>query len=585
MNVVFVSTLFLGVVLASVVEGATATNLQAIFRKGQTFVTFNEVSGASVTYQVYRDAAPIISVANRTPIAVLDQGSGINKYTNTNFIVTDLGSPLPNGTGLLVWTTSAAGDFYYAVTNSSDSSIVAGVNATTAAVQETVFAVPGSIQLKAAYSANGPGTNRVTEYFAWEDYAKWEHAAWTYYGHRYDVVTQPTLQADAMYPLTVILHPADGSGYKEPLWYVPPIGTGVYVIPRDNNFSAVAEPFHGLNLNTTYWYGHRRADGVVVNDTEQRVIRYVLLTTADPAFQVDASRRYISGASLGGGGSMHFAYHHPTLFAAAAPTIGWVDPVSTSLNYAPYFGSPIESGLAWNDWEDQAWLVAQRPQLPPIVYTFGKDDPILSAAAYPKLLEQTEAARQAYFAMWRNTGHSSFYLLDNADYHRFKSNEAYPAFSAAGNSDAFTAQEGQRNVQLDWSSALHNLGPGTGVTDTDEVFAMSFKSLSGDTTASVTIRNTQAFKLTPGTQVRWWNVPQSDGAAIQSGVATADSDGLITVSLQILGFGNRLKIARGADAGEPGAAPGEPAPSINGSTAPIVTGPSGPMKLRIVPVS
>jgi hypothetical protein len=279
---------------------------------------------------------------------------------------------------------------------------------------------------------------------------------------------------------------------------------------------------------------------------------------------------------------MHLAAHHPTVFAAAAPSVGWVDPATTSLNYFPYFGSTTEHSVPWEQWNDQAWLIANRQAVPPIIYTFGKDDPIVSAAAYPNLLAETERTRKAYFARWQNTGHSQFYLTENADVMRFKLNEAYPAFAAAGNSDSFAAQEGQRNVGLDWSSALHSLGGGTGIADTAANFAMSFKSLNSDTTANVTIRNAQSFVLAPGEQVSWWNLPANGGAPIQAGIVAADSGAVVTMNVAILAAGNRLVLARGTDGSNnpPNVPPGPPAPPLP-PPPPVLAAPGPATNLRI----
>ena len=149
--------------------GAIVTNLDTRFRAGQVFLTFREMAGIGVIYQVYRSVQPITSVSGLTPVATLPQGSGINQHTQTALIITDLGSPLPAGTGLLVLTSRQTGSFYYAVTNSTTSALVAGVNATTTSVNETVWATPGAVQQRLPYT-NYEG-NRLTEYFAWEDYA------------------------------------------------------------------------------------------------------------------------------------------------------------------------------------------------------------------------------------------------------------------------------------------------------------------------------------------------------------------------------------------------------------------------------
>jgi dienelactone hydrolase len=533
---------------AAVGEAATVTNLRVLVQKGQAFVTFTEIAGSGVTYRIYRSLQPITSVSAMTPIATLAQGSGLNRYTGRTFIITDLGTELPAQTGLLVWTTSTSGAYYYAVTNSGDATLVSGTNVTVSPANEVALAVPGSIQLKAPYGEFGAGSHQVTEYFAWEDYATWDQARWPYYGHRYNVLVPPSgLQAGVKYPLMLLLHPADTSGYRE-----PPTGygttLGITVVPRDNSFEfGDPDPYNGTNHSWSFWYGWKRgSDNIVVNTTERRCVRYVQLTKDDPKYQVDPTRLHVMGASLGGGGAMHVAYHFPQLFASAAASIGWPDPTTTrgSLRYEDFLGQRVENGELWDSWVDQRWLVEHRsPLAVPIIYTFAKNDPILPAVGYPPLLTATETYKDAYIAKWQDVGHNTFYLSGAASWARYKRNEAFPAIANSTNSDPVSAQQGQRNLNLDWSSALNSLGAGTQIADTGATLAMSFRSLTSDAVADVTIRNAQSFTPAPGETITWTNA-QASGAIIESGTAVANAAGLVSVRVQIRASGNRLTLTR-----------------------------------------
>ena len=158
---------------------------------------------------------------------------------------------------------------------------------------------------------------------------------------------------------------------------------------------------------------------MVVNTTERRCVRNVQITRDDPKFQVDPNRISVSGASLGGGGAMHVAYHFPQLFASAAASIGWPDPITTrgSLTYEEFLGARVENAELWDEWVDQRWLVEHRsPLAPPIIYTFAKNDPILPATGYPALLTATETHKNAYIAKWQDVGHSTFYLTGAASW-------------------------------------------------------------------------------------------------------------------------------------------------------------------------
>jgi hypothetical protein len=541
--------------MAMSAEAATPTGLQARFSKGQVFVTFNEVTGAGITYNVYRSNSPITSVGSLTPVKVLPQNSGLNLYTNQRFVVTDLGSPLASGVGLFVYTSHAGGGFYYAVTTSQDSSIAAGVNATTTPVQELVWEVPGAVQIGPPFAS---GAFQAVPYMAWEDASTWD-TAWGGYARRFDVAIAVTRQPGQTYPLILDLHGAGASTYQEPNPWVDIGVAGIFVFPVDLAFSyGNLDPYSGTGQLPTAWFGYDQGTGaneLAVSATEKRIVRYTRLIAADPQYQVDPTRIYVKGGSMGGGGAMHLAMHYPTMFAAAAASIAWVGPTSWG-NWTAFANNPpvdTASGPHWGDWQNGSWIVEHaQGSIPPIIHTFRKDDNVIPPTAYPEFIQKSETFKRAYFAHWQNGGHQIYWLDGNASFARFRLNEAYPAFASASNSDATSIQEGQRNQSLDWSSSLHDLGAGTQIVDSANNFAMSFKSLGGDATANVTVLNVQAFYLRPSEQVSWTNTAQTGGAVLQSGTAWADAEGLLTLtSLQITAAGNRLTLTCQSCSGPP----------------------------------
>lgn len=526
---------------------APVTELKAEYRGGQVFLTFKEAAGAT-GYTVYRSDKAITALSGLTAIASVPPGSGTNRYTNTGFVITDQGTPLSAGTGLLVLTSKAKGSFHYAVVHPGDASLVAGSNATAAAVAETPVEVPAAVQI-------GPATVNaekmsVRPMFAWEDHDTWDHSK-GFYGHRYNLAVAPNTSG-AEVPLTLVLHSAGNNGYREPDSYFDK-GVGVAIFPRDLCFTSdQKDPYTNSDRFHSGWFGYGQGN-VAVNSTERRLMRYVNLALGDPALKVDKARVYVRGTSMGGGGSLHLAYHHPHAFAAAAPTIGWVDPDAWARgNWVKFFGPPenrmpvnAPGGPSWWDWQNMAFLVESWPgRLPPIIHTYRKDDDIINEASYPGLLEKTEARRQAQISRWQDGGHRAFGLDNNADFLRFRLDEAYPAFAGASSSDAFSVQEGQRNVNLDWSSRHHDLFAGSADAIADSVggFAMTFKSLAADAEASVTIRNAQQFLPFPGDTVKWTNRAQAGSSLLDSGTAVADAEGLLTARIKVTAAGNRLQL-------------------------------------------
>ena len=518
--------------------GPAVVNIQASFRKGQTFVTFNEVANKSVTYSVYRSTSPITTLTGLSPIAELPRGSGYSRLAGTHFVIEDLGAPLANGTGLLVWTAREICACYYAVTTSASADVVLGANSTSTPTAETPWSVPGAVQVAAPTQPGGPGSNRYYKFMAWEDYATWDHTRWGYYGHRFDVDTPPTVAPGQTYGLNLLLHSAGGTGYFEPQQLNSSTLDSIYVVPVDLEWLDSTNVYTGTPLRWTGWYGYQQQDGTVTRSTEARLLRYVQLTKADTRFNVDPTRVYVRGASYGGGGAMHMAYHHPTVFAAAVSSIGWVEPSVLGLLPSAYTGKATQDGPKWEEWMNQTWLTQNRgPVAPPIVYTFNRDDSTVNSAPHAALLAATELTKNAYCAKWENGNHTAFYLTGSCDWMRFRLNEAYPAFAFAGNSDTAGIQQGQRNVKLDWSSSLHALWPGNpsdAITDTPNQFAITLKSLESDTTAMVTIRNAQQFVVAPGQMVAWSNARMSDGQVVQNGTVQADAHGLVSIPISRL---------------------------------------------------
>jgi hypothetical protein len=295
-----------GIVCAA--AAATITNITAVHRAGQTFLTFTE-DPAATTYSVYRSTSPITSVSGLTAIATLTQDSGKDLYwTDTGHIIEDDGTPLADDVGLLVWTTASTGTYYYAVTSNVEPTTVSSGDNATGAVSETHQATPGWVRLQAPYLFIGADTH---EYMAWEDYSTWNHAEWPYYGHRVNVLVKPSLTPATLYPLVFISHPAGGSYDQGPIHEAPPnaagstiTSQGVYITMRDS-YATSTDPYTGTNRNTSYDIGHYTTSTDRVSlDTENRYRRYIALVRDDPQFQVDPDRIYCEGRSRGGGGCM-----------------------------------------------------------------------------------------------------------------------------------------------------------------------------------------------------------------------------------------------------------------------------------------
>lgn len=555
---------------------ATVTDLKAVHRNGQTFITFtkNAGSGPKTTYDVYRHTSPITSFSGPTKVATVDADSWHSLYDDkvystphlsNGFIIENDGSPLASTQGLLVWTTATNGCYYYAVANSNDTSTIsAGTNSLMNCVTEAHQTVPGAVRLQATINNSSYLTYK---YFRWEDYSTWQTRQWGYYGHRFNVYAPVSGSPSG---IELILHSAQ-TGYIEPsdtLGHQPAM---IEIMPQDLSVIAGGDPYAPDNpgYGHSYWFG--RYDTVsdeVWPITETRIVDYVKLVrdnaTGDGTnFNADGNRAITFGASLGSA-AWYVAAHNPDTFAFAFASLLFVDPTYVGVT-VPAKGKIVHGvDQTYENWVNLKWLADHGYRLPPTSYTFNKDDFTLNQTSTPAALTALEAAKLPFAAAWGGhtratpgdlNGHAQF-AIDNTgsggpwDLSRFVLNEAHPAFSNSSNSDPVgTAPQaagtsgnvGQRNSYLDWGSAIHPIGPP--IEDTVNSFGITLKALSADAAADVTIRNAQQFRPNAGQSVSWRNESQQTGQVLQSGSVSADRQGLVTVRLQITAGGNRLTLS------------------------------------------
>ena len=122
-------------------------------------------------------------------------------------------------------------------------------------------------------------------------------------------------------------------------------------------------------------------------------------------------------------------------------------------------------------------------------------------------------------------------------------NETVPGLSrASGNLVSPPAQLGGYNQNLAWSASWDAWDGAP--QDTATLWQMSLRATDGFThTVDVTPRRAQLFRPAPGTVANWQNRRVNDNVQIQSGTATVDGFGLITVSnVTVSPAGNRLRI-------------------------------------------
>ena len=192
----------------AVVAPAQPTNLAAVHRSGQTFITWTERAELSgERYRVYRHTQPITgaNLAQATMLYEVAEGSSrffANRYNVDSsgvwqaryvdrFVITDGGGQLPAGTGLLVWTLSrqdlggSSGNGYYAVTTvnsagTENRSDVSTVNARGPVSEQVGDPLP--VEIPAGIGARGRVFIQYMDLLRWNPTFHAPHAANDYYG-------------------------------------------------------------------------------------------------------------------------------------------------------------------------------------------------------------------------------------------------------------------------------------------------------------------------------------------------------------------------------------------------------------------
>lgn len=354
--------------------------VEADYRSGQTFITWIESTGPrGELYRVYRSTAPI-NADNLSRAALLvetgrDSASFYADRQNIpnttdwkpryvdRYMICDGEDPLPEGTGLLVWTLAsqdfqgaAGGTGYYAVTvtppggkETFDPRYTAGP------VAESV-ADPLPVEITARSGLSESSGGHI--YIQYMDLRNWNptfHApnpTNKYYGldpsdpdlanalayaYAYAVFTPtPDLCGGALpekLPVILRLHGwkgnTSGVDYGYPDRYC---AYGIYPVDVTDTWYFGFARDHDYRKSGPVAPGDR-----VVNYTEQRVLRMVYdLMRNPPGPSVDLRRIYVAGQSMGGTGALALAERYPNVFAAAyssQPVVDFRPPADPSHNW------------------------------------------------------------------------------------------------------------------------------------------------------------------------------------------------------------------------------------------------------------
>ncbi len=519
-----------------------------------------------IRYRVYRSATPIASLDGLVPLAELPPLTGWNAdhYGEDDkpdrpafrYVVEDGKGPVPPGTGVFAHNPAGAGDAWYAVTavagGTEDRTL--GANVLREPVRETVG--PGAPVLQ---RVERPEEFTYVKGPTLHFYVRWESPpTCNVPGRPYDYLVAVPPDPARPAPVGLHLHCWGGSlhgGYG--WWYNAEKGAMLIAsnqVPYD----------WWTGYHEHYGLGPRERDtwakGVVRPYTQRRLLAF--LDWAATQWEIDRSRVFAAGNSMGGSGSPMLAIRHPDRVAWAVSWVGVHVPAMSPQfagSYAQVYGEPdwgvrFEDGTpVWDHFSD-AWYLRRHPEKEVGFITFsnGKNDGGIGwpqAVAFLRALQET---RRPFLFVWGQGGHGQRATMPLSLEQRVlpidvRLDQSLPAFGRCsldddpgGGDPKDGAPEGQVNLYLSWETKDVVDEPGRW----EMTVGLIDRAPAAECRVDLTPRRCQRFRPVPGTALRWTNVLPADGREVQSGEAKADALGLVTLAgVTVQKGGSRIRIA------------------------------------------
>lgn len=338
----------------------------------------------------------------------------------------------------------------------------------------------------------------------------------------------PELESAEERPLYVVLHSA-GHALNSTLRCQSEKGNhDIYDSPDD--FYALVLDCRA-NQETDWWWGGRQPDeeygekaGGDLTPCEKRVIDTILWTMAH--YKIDPNRVYLCGNSMGGSGTLGIGIRHGNIFAAIKANVpAGCRHAADRLYFPP---DEVPEGVKIPD--------------PPITIDYsGSNDHWSSDHAI--LINGMRLRKYPLMIFWGPHGHANNHakieeindLPNRFAWTDVRRDEAYPVFTYASTDSPnpwpdpveecpVSAPAGQINGFFRWTSerdAAGEFAMTLRLASSEELHSKIF-AVPTESTADVSFRRLQNFRVAPGEEVGW-----SFGNL--RGKAQADKDGLITI--------------------------------------------------------
>jgi len=568
--------------MAAPAHSLQVTGISAVNKRGQTFITWNNLPGTGWTYHVY---TAIGSVTNATDfftyafeLGSVGDSSAVDRRISsllgtTETFHTDSGGPaLSLIKGLFVTTPIESGIRRYIVLAESadfpiDYSFFPGQNITPSPVWE-IFATPRPVWQR--HIAAPPCDDYVL--FSSSSDVPGMPATWQSDGHARHFGVIRGAPGGAL-----ILH-GHGLGGS---FFNSMVGTGRpdenVIAPDDYLPSWDRSSFYlGYNSNYDPEAGKNGpvTGGWVVDYTDRFVL--YLIDWAQANLGNDPERVYAMGSSMGGSFAFFLAWHHPERVAAALASIpktctsylGDTDSILTKTFERVW--SPISVNLRtttdgdvpvynWMDGRDLAQRFQARGSSP--VFGFvGRNDHEVGWQEKVPLFQALNEYRAGETWFWDGRGHTDDQTqatwapeqFDWARLYRFRLDRSYPALSncsANGNPGDGTSTTGDAvgtiNGFVSWDEVPVDVRDHWECVLRPQTLSTLNGTLSppAGITVDVTPRRLQHFIVSDRTGYRYTVTDAVTGDLLQSGTLEADSLYLLTVpAVPVVANGSRVAI-------------------------------------------
>jgi hypothetical protein len=548
----FAGVLWLTTLGPAAESGPLASDLKAVTRDGQVFLTWNEAASPSgTTFNVYMAEQPISNVAQAQRVGHhIERQSAMDWWEDKasfsrngesdrshGYRLLATGEQLDPTSGLFVHTVApnTRGRLYFAVTHTDaagkeDATITAGVNT----LADGFAAAPGAVQSiwQRAGLPPQPGAGKGK-------------ALWLNLHGKSGVVAESEYLAFGDATL----------GWREGLPFKFSVriqGDTVVIRPTDRtwiNRSHDEASDGGAPAIWTFWYGYnsniydrtRMGLGTPTNYTERRLLW--ILTWVSQHYLTDPNRWYCSGSSMGGCGTLSFGMRHPELFAAChahVPIVSYTylgNGSARRLEPSCWIGaiSPnvkTDEGVPLLERMNGTQYVTERTaDLPFLFILNGRKDESIPWENNPPFYRALSERAHGFAAYWDDGAHGTSGKNAPDDvkawterFRRFRLNQSFPVFvhtssdRDVGNGDPANGDLiGWINRGMEWKD----------IEDESEHYAITvvadYPGVAYPVRTDMSLRRVQRFKVAPRS-----TLSVSVGEAPPM-IVTAGADGRITV--------------------------------------------------------